>query len=52
LQTRGVAVPSQTVLDGRFAIRVCIANHRSRDEDFDVLVAAVREIGAELARRS
>jgi len=49
LQTRGIAVPSQTVLDGRFAIRVCITNHRSRDEDFDVLVAAVREIGAELA---
>ncbi len=49
LQTRGIAVPSQTVLDGRFAIRVCIANHRSRDEDFDLLVDAVARIGAELA---
>jgi glutamate/tyrosine decarboxylase-like PLP-dependent enzyme len=48
LQTRGVAVPSQTVLGGRFAIRVCIANHRSRDEDFDLLVSSVASIGAEL----
>jgi glutamate/tyrosine decarboxylase-like PLP-dependent enzyme len=49
LQTRGVAVPSQTVLDGRFAIRVCIVNHRSRDEDFEALVASVAAIGSELA---
>jgi glutamate/tyrosine decarboxylase-like PLP-dependent enzyme len=52
LQTRGIAVPSQTVLGGRFAIRVCVANHRSRDEDFDILIAAVLAIGAELAAAS
>ena len=51
LQTRGIAVPSQTVLRDRFAIRVCISNHRSRDEDFDILVEAVLSIGAELAGR-
>jgi len=49
IQTRGVAVPSQTVLQGRFAIRVCITNHRTRDEDIDIFVDAVRTIGAELA---
>ncbi len=49
LQVRGVAVPSQTILDGRFAIRVCITNHRSELSDFDVLVDAVVAIGAELA---
>jgi aromatic-L-amino-acid/L-tryptophan decarboxylase len=49
LQTRGIAVPSQTVLGGRFAIRICIANHRSRDDDFDLLFSAVAEIGAEFA---
>jgi glutamate/tyrosine decarboxylase-like PLP-dependent enzyme len=49
LQSRGIAVPSQTVVKGRFAIRVCITNHRSRDEDFDMLVEAVLSIGAELA---
>ncbi len=51
LQERGIAVPSQTMLQGRFAIRVCITNHRSRDEDFDVLVEAVAAIGPELAAR-
>ena len=49
LQVRGIAVPSQTVLGGRFAIRVCISNHRSEDADFDLLVRAVREIGLEFA---
>ena len=49
LQTRGIAVPSQTVLGGRFAIRVAITNHRSEDADFDLLVRAVAEIGAELS---
>ena len=49
LQVRGVAVPSQTILDGQFAIRVCITNHRSELSDFDVLVDAMVAIGAELA---
>lgn len=45
LQESGVAVPSGTVLDGRFAIRVAISNHRSRREDFDLLMRTVEEIG-------
>jgi glutamate/tyrosine decarboxylase-like PLP-dependent enzyme len=45
LQESGVAVPSGTVLGGRFAIRVAISNHRSRREDFDLLVRSVEEIG-------
>jgi glutamate/tyrosine decarboxylase-like PLP-dependent enzyme len=40
LQESGEAVPSGTVLDGRFAIRVAITNHRSRRPDFDLLVRA------------
>jgi aromatic-L-amino-acid/L-tryptophan decarboxylase len=48
LQERGIAVPSSTVLDGRFAIRVAICNHRSTRADFDALVAAVVAIGREL----
>ncbi|HEX7759881.1 MAG TPA: pyridoxal-dependent decarboxylase [Caulobacteraceae bacterium] len=48
LQSRGIAAPSQTVLQGRFAIRVCITNHRSEAHDFDTLVTAVKQIGAEL----
>lgn len=48
LQERGIAVPSSTLIGGRFAIRVAITNHRSRREDFDALVEAVLAIGAEL----
>ena len=48
LQESGVAVPSHTVLNGRYAIRVAITNHRSRREDFDLLVSKVKEIGLAL----
>ena len=48
LQVRGIAVPSQTILEGRFAIRVCITNHRSELADFDALFDAVLALGAEL----
>ncbi len=48
LQEGGIAVPSATLPDGRFAIRVAISNHRSRREDFDALVEAVIRIGREL----
>ena len=51
LQVRGIAVPSQTVLHGRFAIRVCITNHRSELSDFDMLIDAVVAIGEELVSR-
>ncbi|HEY9518947.1 MAG TPA: pyridoxal-dependent decarboxylase, partial [Gemmatimonadales bacterium] len=49
LQERGIAVPSGTVLEGKFAIRVAITNHRSRREDFDLLVDAVVQLGRELS---
>ena len=45
IQESGLAVPSTTVLGGRLAIRVAITNHRSRREDFDLLVRAVVETG-------
>ncbi|HSP15992.1 MAG TPA: pyridoxal-dependent decarboxylase [Thermoanaerobaculia bacterium] len=48
LQESGVAVPSGTRLSGRFAIRVAITNHRSRQEDFDLLVREVQRLGAAL----
>ena len=48
LQETGVAAPSTTTLRGKLAIRVNITNHRSRREDFDVLVAAVVESGREI----
>ena len=45
LQESGVAVPSGTQLRGRFALRVAIVNHRSRTEDFDILVGEVLRLG-------
>jgi hypothetical protein len=51
LQVRGIAVPSQTFLGGRFAIRICITNHRSELSDFDALVEAVLALGEEILDR-
>lgn len=48
IQESGLAIPSQTILNGKFAIRVAISNHRSRREDFDLLVKAVVEHGTAL----
>ncbi|MCI0401981.1 MAG: pyridoxal-dependent decarboxylase [Acidobacteria bacterium] len=49
LQESGVAAPSSTMLEGRFAIRVAITNHRSRREDFELLVRQSIRQGRELA---
>lgn len=50
LQERGIAVPSSTLLKGRFAIRAAITNHRSRREDFNALIDASVAIGDEFVR--
>lgn len=44
LQERGIAVPSSTILDGKYAIRVAITNHRSRRDDFDLLIEKTLEL--------
>ncbi len=48
IQESGLAVPSSTLLDGRLALRVAITNHRSRREDFGLLVDAVIRTGLQL----
>lgn len=48
LQESGIAVISSTVLRGRFALRVAITNHRSRREDFDLLVRTVLALGRDV----
>ena len=48
LHESGVAAPSYTTLRGRYALRAAITNHRSRREDFDILVREVMRIAAEL----
>jgi aromatic-L-amino-acid decarboxylase len=52
LQESGTAVPSHTVLDGRFALRVSITNHRTRRADLDLLVEATVRTGREIAARA
>ncbi|UWU79906.1 aspartate aminotransferase family protein [Bradyrhizobium huanghuaihaiense] len=45
IQESGIAAPSGTTLDGKFAIRAAIVNHRTNEIDIDALVAAVLEFG-------
>jgi aromatic-L-amino-acid decarboxylase len=49
LHEQGIAVPTYTTLNGKFAIRVAHTNHRTRREDFDVLVREVIRLGKELS---
>jgi len=51
LMGMGVAMISDTRLRGRLALRVCVVNHRSRREDFDLLVGKVREAGAMMLQK-
>lgn len=46
VQESGIAAPSSTTLDGKFAIRAAIVNHRTVETDIDALVSAVLEFGA------
>ena len=45
IHEEGIAVPSYTILNGKYALRVAICNHRSRMEDFDILIKAIVRIG-------
>ncbi|MFK4381740.1 pyridoxal phosphate-dependent decarboxylase family protein [Bradyrhizobium sp. USDA 223] len=45
VQESGIAAPSSTMLDGKFAIRAAIVNHRTEAADIDALVAAVLQFG-------
>jgi glutamate/tyrosine decarboxylase-like PLP-dependent enzyme len=48
LQERGIAAPSYTTLRGRYCLRIAIANHRSKQDDFDALAKVVARLGREL----
>lgn len=52
LQESGVAVPSNAILNGHYAIRVANTNYRSTREDFDLLVRETVRLGQELAGHS
>ncbi|HEX9829081.1 MAG TPA: pyridoxal-dependent decarboxylase [Bacteroidota bacterium] len=48
IQERGIAIPSSTLIHGKYAFRVAITNHRSRNDDFKALVDSVVSIGKEV----
>lgn len=48
LQERGIAVPSGTMIGGRYAIRVAHVNHRTTSADLALLLDAIVEIGREM----
>jgi len=49
LQEQGIAVLSGTTIRGKYVLRAAHTNHRSRREDFELLVREVIRIGGELA---
>lgn len=49
LQEEGTAVLSDTTIHGKHCLRVAICNHRTRDDDLDLLVREVVKIGDEIA---
>ena len=52
LHEQGIAAPSYTTLNGRYCLRIAIANHRSRQDDFDLLAKEVVRIGKQLAEKA
>ncbi len=45
LHEQGIAVPSYTTLKGKYCLRIAIANHRSKSEDFDLFAREVVRLG-------
>jgi aromatic-L-amino-acid/L-tryptophan decarboxylase len=50
MQETGVAAPSYTLLNGNYAIRAAITNHRTRRKHLDEMVAGTIKIGEELVK--
>jgi len=48
IQETGIAVITDTTIRGRHCLRVAICNHRTKDEDIDLLVQEVLRIGAKM----
>ncbi|MDD5754298.1 MAG: aspartate aminotransferase family protein [Methylococcales bacterium] len=48
LQESGIAAPSSTTLNGQVAIRAAIVNHRTTENDIDILITATLSCGRKL----
>jgi glutamate/tyrosine decarboxylase-like PLP-dependent enzyme len=52
LQESGIAAPSSTTINGCFAIRAAIVNHRTQVCDIDALIDATLALGADIVRQA
>lgn len=50
IQERGIAVPSATVLRGKFGIRVAITNHRTTRDDLNLFAEQLVTVGREVTQ--
>lgn len=48
MQEQAIAAPSYTVLNGKYAIRVAITNHRTRKSDLDEMLSGTIRLGQTL----
>jgi aromatic-L-amino-acid/L-tryptophan decarboxylase len=50
MQELGIAAPSYTFLKGSYAIRVSITNHRTRQEDLEIVIEHTLRLGSSLTK--
>ena len=50
IQESGIAAPSSTTIDGNFAIRVAIFNHRTTQIEIDKMLDALKSIGQSISK--
>lgn len=48
IEERAIALPGYTTLNNKYCIRCAISSHRVTNEDFDVLIKSILNIGLEL----
>lgn len=50
LQEQGIASPSSTILNGKYCMRVCIVNHKTKKNDLDELISWSVKIGNQVVQ--
>ena len=51
LQEDGIAAPSSTTVNDQLAIRVNLTNHRTVNQDLDILIDAVIKLGDRMTNK-
>ena len=51
LHQSGFAIPSSTILNGKFSLRICISNHRTEQADIDNVLGRVIALGEEAQQK-